>query len=310
MPESLGARLRQRRESQQISLSTIADVTKIKLSLLEGLERDDISHWPAGIFRRAYIRSYARAIHVDPDTLVREFLDVHPDPPELIAPDGTAQMPDSGGAHGGSPASLRSLVGAAIGSLSRFSRKPPAEYDRVEEPPVIQHAFVVPAEPPDVDFGAVAKLSVEFAKVESADDLKPLLVEAAKVLDATGVIVWMWDARAAALRPALACGYPDKVLAQVPAVRRDADNATAAAYRLAETCAILGTEDASGALAVPLLTSGGCAGVLAIELQNGREQSEQVRSAATIFAALLAQLTGPSRQAQAPRDAEMAVRTS
>lgn len=307
MPESLGARLRQRREAQQIPLSTIADVTKIKLSLLEGLERDDISHWPAGIFRRAYIRSYARAIHLDPDTVVREFLEVHPDPPELIAPDGTAQMPESGG---GSPASLRSLVGAAIDSLSRLSRKGPAENSPVAVPAVVQHAFVAEAQSPEVDFGAVAKLSSEFARVESADDLKPLLVEAARVLDATGVIVWMWDARAAALRPALACGYPEKVLAQVPAVRRDADNATAAAYRLAETCAINGTDEYSGALAVPLLTSGGCAGVLAIELQHGREQSEQVRSAATIFAALLAQLTGPARPAQAPRAADMAVRTS
>ena len=62
MPESLGARLRQRREREQIALTTIAEQTKIKLSLLEGLERDDVSHWPAGIFRRAFIRAYAHAI--------------------------------------------------------------------------------------------------------------------------------------------------------------------------------------------------------------------------------------------------------
>src|SRR5687767_246058 len=52
MTDSFGARLRQRREQQDIALLTIAEQTKIKLSLLEALERDDVSQWPAGIFRR------------------------------------------------------------------------------------------------------------------------------------------------------------------------------------------------------------------------------------------------------------------
>ena len=47
MPESFGARLRQQRERQQIALTAIAEQTKIGLSLLEALERDDLSHWPA-----------------------------------------------------------------------------------------------------------------------------------------------------------------------------------------------------------------------------------------------------------------------
>ena len=49
MPESFGARLRQHRESQGIDLFTIAERTKIKLPLLEALERDDVSGWPSGI---------------------------------------------------------------------------------------------------------------------------------------------------------------------------------------------------------------------------------------------------------------------
>ena len=74
MPESFGARLRQRRERQQIALATIAEQTKIKASLLEGLERDDLSHWPSGIFRRAFLRAYAHAIGLEPDLVVRECL--------------------------------------------------------------------------------------------------------------------------------------------------------------------------------------------------------------------------------------------
>src|SRR5262245_35698120 len=72
MPESFGARLRQQREQQQITVASIAEQTKISVTLLEALERDDVSHWPTGIFRRAFMRAYAQAIHLDPDATVRE----------------------------------------------------------------------------------------------------------------------------------------------------------------------------------------------------------------------------------------------
>ena len=68
------------REEQQIPLATIAEQTKIKLSLLEGLERDDLSRWPTGIFRRSYFRAYARAIGLEPDRVLNEFQAVYPDP--------------------------------------------------------------------------------------------------------------------------------------------------------------------------------------------------------------------------------------
>src|SRR6476469_5384445 len=85
MSETFGARLRQRREEQGIALSTIAEQTKIKLSLLEALERDDVSRWPSGIFRRAFIRAYAHAIGLQPDVVVREFVEIFPDPLEELA---------------------------------------------------------------------------------------------------------------------------------------------------------------------------------------------------------------------------------
>ena len=71
----LVTRLRRQRERQQVSLSTIAERTKIHQPLLEDLERDEASRWPSGIFRRAFIRSYAGAIGLKPDDVVREFLE-------------------------------------------------------------------------------------------------------------------------------------------------------------------------------------------------------------------------------------------
>jgi cytoskeletal protein RodZ len=88
MSDSLGARLRYERERRQIALRSIAEGTKIGVSLLEGLERDDVSRWPSGIFRKSFVRAYAEAIGLDPDPVVREFVERYPDPLEVdvVAP--------------------------------------------------------------------------------------------------------------------------------------------------------------------------------------------------------------------------------
>jgi transcriptional regulator with XRE-family HTH domain len=80
MSDSFGVRLRAERERRQLSLSAIATQTKINIHLLEGLERDDLSRWPAGIFRRSFLRVYADALGLDSAPLLREFLVRFPDP--------------------------------------------------------------------------------------------------------------------------------------------------------------------------------------------------------------------------------------
>src|SRR5262245_36907308 len=111
MPESFGARLRQQRERQMITLTSIAEDTKIGLSLLERLERDDLSHWPAGIFRRAFIRAYAQAIGLEPDAVVREFTERFPDPIEDVTlPAIVAAASKGDDSAEGAPSRLRYLV--------------------------------------------------------------------------------------------------------------------------------------------------------------------------------------------------------
>jgi cytoskeleton protein RodZ len=70
-----GAKLRQAREQRGIPLRQIAETTKISVAALEALERNDSSKLPGGIFSRAFVRSYAGEIGLDPDETVREFLD-------------------------------------------------------------------------------------------------------------------------------------------------------------------------------------------------------------------------------------------
>jgi cytoskeleton protein RodZ len=70
-----GGKLRLARERRGISLRQIAASTKISVAVLEALERNDISKLPGGIFSRAFVRSYAIEVGLDPDETVREFLE-------------------------------------------------------------------------------------------------------------------------------------------------------------------------------------------------------------------------------------------
>jgi transcriptional regulator with XRE-family HTH domain len=83
--DSFGARLRRERERRQIALSSISANSKISVSLFEALEREDVSRWPVGIYRRAFIRAYAEAVGLDADATTREFLERFPDPAEPLA---------------------------------------------------------------------------------------------------------------------------------------------------------------------------------------------------------------------------------
>ena len=73
--DDFGGKLRQARERRGISLRQIAASTKISAASLEALERNDISKLPGGIFSRAFVRSYAVEVGLDPDGTVAEFLD-------------------------------------------------------------------------------------------------------------------------------------------------------------------------------------------------------------------------------------------
>jgi transcriptional regulator with XRE-family HTH domain len=71
--------MKRAREERGVSLRHIAEVTKISVTALEALERNDISRLPGGIFSRSFVRSYAIEIGLDPEQTVREFLARFPD---------------------------------------------------------------------------------------------------------------------------------------------------------------------------------------------------------------------------------------
>jgi cytoskeleton protein RodZ len=87
-----GARMRHVREQRGVSLRQIAQTTKLSVSALEALERNDISRLPGGIFSRAFVRTYAAEIGADPEETVRDFLTQFPH--ESVAGAGSSAQAD------------------------------------------------------------------------------------------------------------------------------------------------------------------------------------------------------------------------
>ena len=62
-----------------MTLRQIANATKISIGALEALERNDLSRLPGGIFSRAFVRSYALEVGLDPEQTIQEFIAQFPD---------------------------------------------------------------------------------------------------------------------------------------------------------------------------------------------------------------------------------------
>lgn len=76
--EAFGPRLRRERERRGITLEHIALVTNVSVDLWTGLEKNDLSEWPGGLFARAFVRDYANAIGLDADETVDDFCRLFP----------------------------------------------------------------------------------------------------------------------------------------------------------------------------------------------------------------------------------------
>jgi len=356
MQSSLGARLRDQRERQQVDLTAISAQTKIKQGLLEALESDNVAMWPKGIFGRAYLRDYARAIGLDPEPLVREFYERYPDSISPVPAHPAEDDPESIDTATPFRRLMTSVfpglrqrtqkadptvtaIAAASGVLSRSEaeeafqdvsmahvhqpmaeayepiemaddRPSPIEFGEPEAAAETDDSFAEPADADDVPRLALAvempirqttmdaverltgaaQLCTRLAQVVDWRGVDAVLADAARLLDAAGLIVWSWDPRRNALTPSLAHGYAGSVLAQLPAVRIDEGHALATAFRTMDVAIVDGGGGAHGALVVPLMAPRGCVGVFALELRNRGERHDTVRAVATILAAQLVTL--------------------
>ncbi|MEO7272492.1 MAG: GAF domain-containing protein [Vicinamibacterales bacterium] len=164
----------------------------------------------------------------------------------------------------------------------------------VAEVPAVPPMVAPPAPPvPAFNFTAMAALCTDLSRVDDTMALPPLLERAATLLDAAGIILWIADPDGRELNPVLAQGYPQHLINRLGAIPRGAENATAAAFRTATLQTVYGDASTNGAIAAPLVTCGGCVGVMAAEVRGDTEKLDANLAAATILAAQLAALVGP-----------------
>jgi len=148
-------------------------------------------------------------------------------------------------------------------------------------------------EPSAVDLTAVAAICSDLSRVGDTRAIPALLERAAGLLDASGIVLWVADPDGRELTPILVHGYSPQMATRLGTIAREAANVTASAYRTGLLQTVKSDTISNGAIAAPLLASGGCVGVMAAEMKNGGEQREPLLAAATIIASQLSTLVGP-----------------
>lgn len=140
--------------------------------------------------------------------------------------------------------------------------------------------------------GALASLCSDIAAVTETSQIEPLLDRARELLGARGLIVWLSTPDRMELHSAAASGYDARVISRLGPIHRETSNLTADAFRdnASRTSAAAGTTAA--ALAVPLPSPDGPAGVFAAELATGTDVDDNKLATARVIAAQLGTLLG------------------
>jgi cytoskeletal protein RodZ len=80
---SFGEKLKLEREKRKISLDQISSTTKIGTRMLQALEEDKFNQLPGGIFNKGFVRAYARAVGLDEEQTVADYLQASGDAPAI-----------------------------------------------------------------------------------------------------------------------------------------------------------------------------------------------------------------------------------
>jgi cytoskeleton protein RodZ len=73
MSLTLGEKLRQAREERGISISEVAEQTRISPHYLDSIENDDYRTLPGGIFNKGFVKSYAKYVGVDEQEALQDY---------------------------------------------------------------------------------------------------------------------------------------------------------------------------------------------------------------------------------------------
>jgi hypothetical protein len=141
-----------------------------------------------------------------------------------------------------------------------------------------------------IDLSETATLCTAISRLQTEADLQGLLARTATLLGASGVVVWM--AAGEEMFPVAWHGYESRQLIQLGPIGPSSLNATAAAWRTGTLQSVAGEPGSHSAIVVPLLGVERCIGVLAIEVEPGREADTTMQAVTTLIAAQLVTVLG------------------
>lgn len=93
MSLTLGEKLRQAREARGITISEVAEQTRISALYLEAIENNDYRTLPGGIFNKGFLKSYAKYVGVDEQEAVQDYNRMNaehgenPEDPKVYSPE-------------------------------------------------------------------------------------------------------------------------------------------------------------------------------------------------------------------------------
>ena len=179
-------------------------------------------------------------------------------------------------------------------AASRDNRDP--QRRKAAPAPPLAPSSATPSSPLELE--GLAAVCTDLARLSDTTRLPAILERAATALDASGLVLWMVDQDGTTLVPIATHGYPASVVSRMGTLPVDGENATAAAFRSGMLQTVSATPNSNGAIAVPLLASSGCRGVLSAEVRHGAQKQPARLAAASILAAQLAALVGPPAAAE------------
>lgn len=140
--------------------------------------------------------------------------------------------------------------------------------------------------------GEAADVCVDIARLLDGRDLPALLARASSAIGAKGLVLWVIDEARETLQPSLSHGYSDRMIQRLGTLAVNADNVTSVA------CRTMQAQVLPGALAVPLIGTSGCVGVLAAEV-SAASNTTATLPLARVIAAQLAAVISPLPSAAA-----------
>ncbi|MCY7346434.1 MAG: helix-turn-helix domain-containing protein [Pyrinomonadaceae bacterium] len=114
MSSTLGEKLRQARDERGLTISEIAEQTRISALYLAAIENDDYRTLPGGIFNKGFVKSFAKTVGVDEQEALQDYALLVANQDNQIVDDSKTYRPEVLTDDRGSSSNLPTIIFAVI----------------------------------------------------------------------------------------------------------------------------------------------------------------------------------------------------